>query len=103
MEILICKREHKDLNVMEGDMYVIHKPVDVNETPTWIPSMDVFDGMPIELTHSNGETSSRRYWSARPVNDSDPDTIYSFNMNWLEPICIGEELDILEDVDFFSI
>ncbi len=102
MEILINKIEYKNLELMEGDMYVIHKPADVNESPSWISSMDIFDGMTIELTHPNGETSSRRYWIARPVNGSDPDTICSFNMNWLEPICKGEELDIL-DVDFFSI
>lgn len=102
MEIVIYKMEYKNLELMEGDMYVIHKPADVNESPSWIIGMDKFDGMTIELTHPNGETSSCRYWIARPVNDSDPDTICSFNMNWLEPICIGEELDIL-DVDFFSI
>ena len=101
MEIVIHKREYKDLELMEGDMYVIHKPANVNESPTWISSMDMFDGMTIELTRSNGETSTRRYWLAKPVNDN-ADTICVFNMNWLEPICIGEELDI-SDVDFFSI
>lgn len=102
MEIVIHKREYKNLELMEGDMYVIHKPADVNESPSWISSMDRFDGMTIELTRSNGETSTRRYWLAKPVNDNDEDTICSFNMNWLEPVFIGEELDIL-DVDFFSI
>lgn len=103
MEILIFKREHKNIELNEGDMYIIHKPYDINETPTWISSMDKFDGMTIELTRPNDETSSRRYWLAKPVNDNDPDTICSFNMNWLEPVCIGEELDILDNVDFFSI
>lgn len=102
MEIVIYKSEHKNLELMEGDMYVIHKPADVNESPSWISSMDVFDGMTIELTRLDGDTSIRRYWTARPVNDGDPDTICSFNINWLEPVFIGEELDIL-DVDFFSI
>ena len=102
MEIVIHKREHKDLEVMEGDMYVIHKPANVNESPSWISSMDKFDGITIELTRSNGETSTRRYWLAKPVNDNDEDTFCSFNMNWLEPVFIGDELDIL-DVDFFSI
>lgn len=102
MEILIHKREYENLELMEGDMYVIHKPADVNESPSWISSMDKFDGMTIELIRSNGETSTCRYWLAKPVNDNDADTICSFNMNWLEPVCIGEELDIL-DVDFFSI
>lgn len=102
MEIVIHKKEYKNLELMEGDMYVIHKPADVNEYPSWISSMDKFDGMTIELTRSNGETSTSRYWLAKPVDDNDADTICSFNMNWLEPVCIGEELDIL-DVDFFSI
>lgn len=101
MEIMICKREYKNLELMEGDMYVIHKPADVNESPTWISSMDKFDGMTIELTRSNGETSTRRYWLAKPVNDN-ADTICSFNMNWLEPICHNEDL-CSYDVDFFSI
>lgn len=102
MEILIRKSEYKNLELMEGDMYVIHKPADVNESPSWISSMDKFDGITIELTRSDGETSTCRYWLAKPIDDNVDDTICSFNMNWLEPICIGEELDIL-DVDFFSI
>lgn len=102
MEILIFKREYKDLEVMEGDMYVIHKPLDINETPTWISSMDKFDGMIIEMAYSNGETSSRRYWIAKPVSGDDCDTICSFNMNWLEPIGRNEELES-SYVDFFDI
>ena len=102
MEILINKSEYKNLELMEGDMYVIHKPDDTNETPTWISSMDRFDCMTIELTRSNGETSTRRYWLAKPVDDNDADTICSFNMNWLEPICHNEDLRSY-DVDFFSI
>lgn len=57
--------------------------------------------MTIKLTRPNGETTTHIYWLAKPVNDN-ADTICSFNMNWLEPVFIGEELDIL-DVDFFSI
>lgn len=102
MEIVIYKREYKNLELMEGDMYVIHKPADVNESPSWISGMDRFDGMTIELTRSDGDTSTCRYWLAKPVDDNDADTICSFNMNWLEPVYIGDELDIL-DVDFFSI
>ena len=102
MEILIYKREYKNLELREGDMYVIHKPADVNESPSWISSMDIFDGMTIELTRSDGETSTRRYWLAKPVNDNDKDTICSFNMNWLEPIGSNEELES-SYVDFFDI
>lgn len=34
MEIVIYKREYKNLELMEGDMYVIHKPANINEYPT---------------------------------------------------------------------
>lgn len=102
MEVVIYKREHKNLELMEGDMFVIHKPADVNESPTWISSMDKFDGMIIALICPEGYTSTCIYWLAKPVDDNDADTICSFNINWLEPVCIGDELDIL-DVDFFSI
>ena len=102
MEILISKIEYKNIELNEGDMYIIHKPDDINEMPTWISSMDVFDGMVIKLAYSNGETSTRRYWIARPVSDNYIDTICSFNMNWLEPIGRIEELES-SYVDFFDI
>lgn len=87
---------------MEGDMYIIHKPKNTNETPTWINMMDEFDGMTIELVHLNGETKERIYWMARPIDDNCRDTSCLFNMNWLELIGRKEELES-SYVDFFDI
>lgn len=59
-----------------GDRVVAHKPDDVDEAPSWVEQMDVFDGR--ELTVIDVYDSGFTYANVL-VNESQ----YSFNTKWL--------------------
>lgn len=73
------KVEKPELNsINPGDWVIIHKPKDLNEWPSWIDTMDQYDGTVQKVSEIN-------------INDegsiftiSDPDGRCSFNTKWAE-------------------
>lgn len=88
-----------------GERYVIHKPADVYESPSWIDYMDKFNGYTIEIIDRCGDDRNKidKYnWIAEPVYHEYNDINYYFNISWLEKIDNFSDLDE-STVNFFDI
>lgn len=87
-----------------GERYIIHKPYDIFESPSWIDYMDKFDGITIEIIGRCGDDRNivdGYEWIADPVYYKYNDIDYYFNINWLEKIDNFSDLDE-STVNFFD-
>lgn len=66
----------------KNDVVVIHKPNNIEESPTWIPCfMDEFDGMICHIKSSNiSYTSNVIYYTV-----AEDECCFAFSEKWLEP------------------
>ena len=88
-----------------GERYVIHKPADIYESPSWIDYMDEYDGYTIEIINRCDDDRNkidRCKWIAEPVDYDYDDINYYFSINWLEKIDNSSDLDE-STVNFFDI
>lgn len=88
-----------------GERYVIHKPADIYESPSWISYMDIYDGYTIEIINRCDDDRNkidRCKWVAEPVDYDYDDINYYFSINWLEKIDNSSDLDE-STVNFFDI
>ena len=75
-----------------GDEIIIHKPVHTEESPCWIPDMNIYDGLVSIIT----EMDSGKDRNAVRTRDTGR---YRFNTKWIEHV---EEDVELEDEELTS-
>lgn len=72
-----------------GDMIIIHRPEDVDESPGWNSLMDRYDNKEVEITKYRPSGFFEVEHNGR----------WCFNDNWAE--IVGNEIQPDEDIKFF--
>lgn len=104
-----------------GEKFIIHKPDNTHQRPTWSTSMDMYDGTVIEIISEGEDPCTRgKCWKSKVIYkdgritglDTRVDKLaflnsldFMFNYRWLEPIsgiCF-DDIDDSINVDFFNI
>ena len=104
-----------------GEKFIIHKPDNTGHRPTWLDSMDMYDGTVIEIVSEGEDPSTRgKCWKSKVIYkdgrvtglDTRVDKLallnsldFMFNYRWLEPISEScfDDIDDSINVDFFNI
>ena len=78
--------------LQRGSRVIIHKPSDVDESPTWIPEMDRYDGMECIVYVVEPRITLTVVYVYEPNFEADGITSgFAFNINWCEEVLIPEE------------
>lgn len=89
-----------------GERYIIHKPDDLRESPTWVSPMDMFDGRTIQIIDTfvdpRGHLTYKYGWEADLTDIHYEGHTFYFHINWLEKIDNFSDLDE-STVNFFDI
>lgn len=104
-----------------GEKFIIHKPVNTNQRPTWTGSMDMYDGTVIEIIcEGKDPATTGRCWKSKVIYkdgeitglDTRVDKLaflnsldFMINYRWLEAFedNFEEEIDTSLKTNFFDI
>ncbi len=98
--------------ITRGSKIIIHKPMDIDEAPGWVTSMNYYDGMECTVAAVNKRPS---YCSVEifdhdvkfdvPPEEKDYNNlylrcVYKFNLNWCEEVLEFNDFDTASIDDF---